>query len=56
MVIGHSQIEIKKVKVVRKCLLVGLAIMVLVTLLGAVGCGKVSIPGRYVNQDNSSVE
>ncbi|MDO9333388.1 MAG: DUF5050 domain-containing protein [Dehalococcoidales bacterium] len=37
---------------VRKCLLVGLAIILLVTLLGTVGCGKASISGSYVNQDD----
>ena len=38
---------------VRKCLLIGLALMLLVALGGTFGCGTGSISGTYVNEDNS---
>lgn len=37
---------------VKKCLLVGLAIMLVVSLGGVISCGTGSICGTYVNQDN----
>ena len=39
---------------IKKCLLVGLAVMLVVSLGGAISCGKVGICGTYVNQDNPS--
>ncbi len=38
----------------KKCLLSGLVIMLLLSLGGVVGCGTGGIPGTYVNQDNPS--
>lgn len=37
---------------VRKCLLIGLAVMLLVTLGGAISCGTIGVSGTYVNEDN----
>ncbi len=37
---------------IKKCLLLGLAVMLLMGLGGAAVCGKANTPGRYVNEDD----
>lgn len=36
----------------KKCLLIGLAIMLAVSAMGIVGCGKAGIAGTYISEDN----
>ena len=38
----------------RRCLLLGLALILLVSVGGVISCGNVGICGTYVNQDNPS--